>query len=624
MTGYEHLCMNCMADTEGQAKCPRCGFPQQEPQRKDALPYRTVLQERYMVGRAKRSDPEGFTYIAFDMQQLCTVQIREFFPHEICARITGSTDIAVIAGNETAFDEYLNDFISYQESIAKFRDQPAILAVQDIFEENYTAYAVSPWEEAITLRYFVERSGGSLSWNAAWKLFMPVISAVSAMYAAGVGHYGISPDTLFIMPNGSMKLGAFCSPAVRISGGCLLPNLQSGCAAAEQYDANAKLGENTDVYGMAATLFYALTGVLPKDARDRRSDPRLLLPASTLRSIPPHVVTALANALQVSRSERTPTFERFRAELSAAPTATASLEETQSLRRISSPYDDSADRAAHAAQQQEQEAENIRKPIPKFVGIILICVAVLICVTVGVVAYLSNHSGSLGELAVATSAASSVENPVTGNASESALTNSGVNHSAISAVSSSDVISSASDSAENESTASASSLSSPSSLTSSSNSSSMASSVPEGQIVVPNLVGKNYYSLSKSSDYQVVLTSKEFSDSIKEGCIISQTPSSSGTMVKGAAISVTVSQGAALRELPDVAGLSYDAACKKVDAVGLVPDGKTLQSSNSIPKGQVIGYADGLKAGSKLNYQYSVTLLVSTGADNTDSEDVAD
>ena len=60
----------------------------------------------------------------------------------------------------------------------------------------------------------------------------------------------------------------------------------------------------------------------PQDALKRKNDARLMIPTSILREIPPHVVTALANGLQVDPSKRTSTFERLRAELSAAPTVT--------------------------------------------------------------------------------------------------------------------------------------------------------------------------------------------------------------------------------------------------------------------------------------------------------------
>lgn len=605
MTGYEHLCMNCMSDTEGKPQCPHCGFSEDEPQHKDALPYRTVLQERYMVGRVKQTDNESFTYIGFDLQQLCAVQIHEFFPKEICARMDGSADIAVIAGNEVLFDEFLNEFITYQEAVAKFHEQPAVTDIFDIFEENYTAYAISPWAEALALREFVERSGGSLSWNAAWKLVMPVISTVSAMYASGVGHYGISPDTLRIMPDGSMQLSSFSSSAVRVADSGLTPDFVRGCAAVEQYESGGKLGEYTDVYGLAASLFFMLTGVLPKSAPERLRDPRLLLPASTLRSIPPHVVTALANALQVKPEERTQTFERFRAELSAAPTATASLEETQSLRRIPSPYDDSVDREERARREEEEQQEE-KKSIPRFVWIVLACVAVLVAVTIGAVLYQASRaetSGSQNSSAVGTS--SSVASAVDAG---SGVAGKGIQSGAA-----------ASDDAATSKNGASSSSSQVSSALSSTN------SLSSEQIDVPNLIGKRFSSLSNTSDYQVVQTSKEFSDSIQEGCIISQTPQpGSGKMVKGSAISVTVSRGKAMRTLPNITGMSYEDAKAAVEAAGFVPDGKEEKASDSVNTGEVIGYGGGLTAGSQQYYQYSVTIVVSSGPASTDDSDEDD
>ncbi|MFQ9439728.1 MAG: hypothetical protein ACLR13_00415 [Acutalibacteraceae bacterium] len=36
------------------------------------------------------------------------------------------------------------------------------------------------------MRYFIEKSGGHLDWNAARKLFMPVLSALSALHENGI------------------------------------------------------------------------------------------------------------------------------------------------------------------------------------------------------------------------------------------------------------------------------------------------------------------------------------------------------------------------------------------------------------------------------------------------------
>lgn len=334
MTDNTKLCMNCMAEMAENQVCSHCGWNPQEPQMPHALPYGVVLQGRYIVGRAKKSNGEGITYIGKDTIQNTLVEIREFFPQSFCQRQSQGSTVLASAGNEILFDESLTDFLSYAREIAHMRDLSAIVAVFDIFEENQTAYTVSEWSESISLQYFVERSGGSISWNAARQLFMPVLSALSTMSSAGLHHFGISPESLKIMQDGKMRLGDFCIPAVRRMDTDFPPDMVPGCGAIEQYSASTELTETTDVYGFSASLFFALTGELPRDTVYRKNDSRLLIPTELAKTLPPHVITALANALQVEPERRTPNFERLRAELSAAPTVTTQLEQTQSITKL--------------------------------------------------------------------------------------------------------------------------------------------------------------------------------------------------------------------------------------------------------------------------------------------------
>lgn len=589
MAGYEHLCMNCMSETDGKEKCPKCGFAEEEPQVKEALSYRTVLQDRYMVGRLKHANGEGKFYIGFDMQQLCPVQIHEFFPLPICARVPSSNDIAVIAGNEGVFDQYLQDFLTYQRALAQFKDQPAMIPVIDVFEENYTAYAISPWEESITLRYFVERSGGFLTWNAGWKLFRPVIAALSSLHASGVGHLGISPDTLVISPEGEMKLSGFCISAARMADAGLQFELVPGCAAIEQYDASMNISESTDVYGLASALFFALTGVLPHEAKDRLKDPRLLLPASKLKSIPPHVVTAMANALQVSPQDRTPTFERMRAELAAAPTATVSLEETQSLRRIPSPYD------TQEESDGEADARGTHGKKPTYLWVILVCVILAIAAILFIWAY--NLFG------IGTPSASSSQPNIVGSLASGTA-------SAQSAAPPSEESSSEAESEEQAASSQAASSGGEQSA------SSAASQDASGKIEVPNLVGMQFSDIPKSDAYQVRQYNKEFSSTIPEGEVTAQDPSG-GMMEPGQIIDVTVSLGPALRELPEIAGKTEEEARTVVENAGFLPSFETIESDE--PAGTVLGYKkneDGsqLAAGAQLGYGAEVAIQVSGGA----------
>ena len=78
---------------------------------------------------------------------------------------------------------------------------------------------------------------------------------------------------------------------------------------------------------MRTTSLYALTGHLPKSAPERLQDSRLLMSTTTVKKLPPHVVSALANGLQVERENRITDFDELRSQLSVAHTAKAIQDE---------------------------------------------------------------------------------------------------------------------------------------------------------------------------------------------------------------------------------------------------------------------------------------------------------
>lgn len=562
MTSSDNLCMNCMSDTGGKAECPGCGFRSAELQMRHALPYRTMLQKRYLVGRARKSNGEGITYIGYDTVLNIPIELREYFPQTLCSRVGGGVDVRISDGSETVYRELLSSFLNYAREIAHLRELSAIVQIYDIFEENHTAYTVSEWSESITLRYFVERSGGSLSWNSARQLFMPVLSALSALHNAGIRHLGISPDTLYIMKDGRMKLGGFCIGAVRQMDTALPPDLVSGCAAVEQYVMGYQSDEATDVYGFAASLFFTLTGTMPMDALKRRTDSRLLIPTSILRSLPPHVVSAMANALQVSPDKRTRTFERLRDELSAAPTVTAAIEHSQ--------------QTGPAPQRvAEPKSPPPKKEVPGFVWVVLSCVMALIVFTIVGIVWISNmDDAAAGSTAAAALSSSSQADSAADGAMAGTLASSG-------------------------------------------------EPVDPNMIDVPNLVGRSYEDLknatssasSESADYQVLLSSKKFSDTVPEGNIISQSPVPGTKMAKGSEIVVVVSEGAAVRTLPPIAGMSLAEASEAVTSAGFIPT-KVEAYSDSVAAGLAIGYQS-VKEGSQMAYGSRVVIVISKGPDQS-------
>ena len=81
------LCFSCMHELpEGETICPFCKYDGVTPNNENYLPIKTVLQQRYVVGKVLSVNGEGVTYIGYDRELNMPVRIREYYPANVCER----------------------------------------------------------------------------------------------------------------------------------------------------------------------------------------------------------------------------------------------------------------------------------------------------------------------------------------------------------------------------------------------------------------------------------------------------------------------------------------------------------------------------------------------------------
>ena len=532
------LCMGCMQEIENKRICPSCGFDNSEKQHAPFLPYGTVLYNRYIVGAGIDTNGESTKYICFDKQTADIVIVCEFLPIGLFNRDEGSVEVKINYEDRLTFNKLKDDFINYYRILSELRGLSALLNVHNIFEENNTVYVIVENEDLIPFEEYVERSNGHLEWDIARPLFMPVISALEALHKRGVGHYAIAPKNMYITASGKIKISGFATENERKRGTPLKSQLFSGGAAPEQYEDNFPLDDITDIYGFSATLFYALTGHLPKNALERKKDGRLLMSKTTVKRLPPHVISALANGLQVSRENRIIDFDELRSQLSVAHTAKAIQEEISRT-------------ASMNLNKNDLNRKNGNGMSHASVVVISVAVTVLILGVAGVFWLMQNPlAGMFGSEVDAT--VESTENTEWTGAT------------------------------------------------------------------IPNYVGKSYDEIVKLDEADDTLEvyrtfTDEFSEEYKEGTIISQTPvaGSKITQEDGVVISVSVSKGPQMRELPKVEGKKLDEVAADIAEQGFLASTE-YQYSDTVASERVIGYKSN-QTGDTLEYGSSVVLIVSKG-----------
>lgn len=316
MFDLDRLCMGCMGDNDGQEICPICGFDTEAPTPPHALELKTVLQQRYIVGKMLIYGGDGITYLGFDKLDEKIVRIKEYYPGSVCQRKDG---VGVRVKKESAFsyNSGIMDFLELSEKLEALTDVGGIYPVINVFEENGTAYRITEHTHGINLRDFLLRNGGTLTWDQAKPLFMPLIQTIIRLHKAGIIHRAISPETIIVGRDGKLRLTDFSISSVRTTKGDLAPQLYAGYAAIEQYGhAKTMDGEWTDVYGLAATMFKSLIGNPPAEATQRLENDNMSFPKRLAEEIPHNVLIALANALQIMPDDRTESIADFKADLS--------------------------------------------------------------------------------------------------------------------------------------------------------------------------------------------------------------------------------------------------------------------------------------------------------------------
>ena len=536
-----------MQEIGDEKVCPNCGFDNSEKQQAPFLPYGTVLANRYIVGTGIDTNGESTRYLGFDQQTGDVIIICEFLPIGLFIRREDEIEVRVNYENRNTFNKLKDDFINYYRVLSELRELSALMNVHNMFEENNTAYVIEENEDLIPFEEYVERSNGSLEWDIARPLFMPVISALEAMHKRGVGHYAISPKNMYITAQGKIKISGFATESERKRGTPLKSQLFSGAAAPEQYEENFPLDDITNIYGFCATLFYSLTGRLPKSAPERLKDSRLLMSTNTVKRLPPHVVSALANGLQVERENRITDFDELRAQLSVAHTAKAIQDEISRTASMNIP--------------REAKEKNERRGLPP-ISITIIAAAVTAVILVGFGLLIYPHIDFSG-----------------GSSKQS--------------------------------------------------SSQPATEVTEWTgATVPNYLGKTYEDALKEVQNDASITllrnyTDEFSNDYKEGTIMTQNPPAGSHVTpedaaSGITISLTVSKGAQMRELPAVEGMALEKASEDIAKQGLLGTAEYAYDSK-YAEGIVVGYKD-KNAGETVEYGTNVVLIVSKGKEPVATE----
>ncbi len=303
--GKQIICSNCLSNVDQSlAACPYCGQSFANTNPAGTLAVNTLLAERYTIGRVLSLDGEGILYTAVDNETTRRVVVKEYVPVTICAARSRDGKVIPRQGREVLFKTTRLDFIDLYRSLVALGHTDGLTQVLDLVEANNTAYAVREPDDGVPLHTYLEQRAQPLTPEEALLLLRPVANGIAAMHHMGLLHRGISPETVYITKAGTARLSGYATLGLRTADSELKSQMFDGYAAPEQYAVAEFDGKYTDIYGLGALFYRALTGRTPIPSNLRRMNDTLP-PAHTLDSeIPGYVSAAVARAMRIAPAER--------------------------------------------------------------------------------------------------------------------------------------------------------------------------------------------------------------------------------------------------------------------------------------------------------------------------------
>ena len=281
----------------------------------------TLLQGgKYKIIRKLGQGGFGITYLAIQTALDRKVAVKEFFMPNCIIR-DGDTTIVTMSKKHHSYwwvEQYKQKFIKEAKTIASL-DNPHIIRIHDVFEENDTAYYVMEYLEGGDLKARIPQNG--MDEAEAIKTIRQIAEALQYMHSQKILHLDIKPSNILYRNNNTAVLIDFGISKHYDGIGEQTSHtplgISEGYAPLEQYelDGMKEFSPASDIYALGATFYQMVTGKRPPSS------------SQVLKGLPPlpsslskGTVQCIQAAMKPIKDERTQTIQEFVEGLEYKPT----------------------------------------------------------------------------------------------------------------------------------------------------------------------------------------------------------------------------------------------------------------------------------------------------------------
>ena len=262
-----------------------------------------IIMDRYEILAEIGSGGFATTYKAMDHSLDIPVAIKAFHKH------TGAS---------------MDEAVKEAKIAAGLYELEGIASARDFFWYKETPCIIMDYVDGTSIKDYV-REHGRIRGDKMLILIKPLLQSLIKIHEKGILHRDISADNILLTEDGGLKLIDF--GAARLSqnaqGDEYTIIFKRGFAPIEQCSAGGKQGPWTDVYGICATMYYMITGIVPDDSVSRLiEDKQLPLERIDGVRLTPQAMSCIMKGLAVRPEKRFQSMSEFYTALYAAKPST--------------------------------------------------------------------------------------------------------------------------------------------------------------------------------------------------------------------------------------------------------------------------------------------------------------
>lgn len=244
-----------------------------------------IIRDRYEILEELGSGGFATTYKAFDRALSIPVALKIYHHSSFSGQEDATKEAKIAAG---------------------FYDLEGIASARDFFEEDDIPCIVMEYVHGINIKEYVKQNG-RIRGDKMLLMLKPLLQSLIRIHEKGILHRDISADNILLTEDGKLKLIDFGAARLtqKAKGEEFTLIFKRGFAPIEQCSSGGKQGPWTDVYGICATMYYMVTGIIPTDSVNRLINDTLIpLPRIDGTGLTSHEMDCIMKGLAVRPEER--------------------------------------------------------------------------------------------------------------------------------------------------------------------------------------------------------------------------------------------------------------------------------------------------------------------------------